>query len=112
MAQDVGLEPLPGFPGGPELVDCLEGVEGVVSAPLGFGLGVEDLADGDDGEGMGDDCSDGSCEAANESLFSVAEVVVGLDGLEGIVEDGVDGVPDGEVGEPAVEVGVEALIEY
>lgn len=58
---------------------------------------------------MGNDCSDGSGEGSDETLLAVAEVVIGLDGLDLVVDQAVDAVPDNQVGEAAIEVSIEAL---
>lgn len=70
---------------------------------------VEDLPDGDDAEGVGNDCSDDTCETCNPSFFTIAEVVVGFGWFELVIENSVDGVPYEEVAQSAPKMGVKAF---
>ena len=72
-------------------------------------MSVEDLPDGDDTEGVGNDCSDSTCETCNPCFFTRAEVVVGFDWFELVIEESIDGVPYEKVAQSSPEMGVKAF---
>lgn len=106
---DVDLQSLEGFTRTTQLPQCFKGGGGVPSAPLLVDLWVEDLPDGDDGEGMGDDSAGCTGDGCDDCLFSVAEVVVGLCRLDLVVDERVNGVTHEQVAESAPQMRLESL---
>lgn len=98
VSENIDFQSVPSFTRCFELVNGLKNAFRVVSSPLEFGLSIKDLSDRDDCEGVGDYCTDGTCKGSNERFFSVGKVVIWFYRFEVVVNDGVDGVSDCEVG--------------
>lgn len=84
---------------------------GVVPSPLGVDLRVEDLSNGDKGEGSGQEGGDTSGEASDKHFLSISKIVGNFDGFGLIIDDFIYGVPDGEIAQPADEIGFESAVK-
>jgi len=60
---------------------------------------------------VGDNCTDGTCKGSNQGFFSITEIIIGFNGLDQVIDSGVDSVSDCKVCQSTVEVGIKSSIE-
>lgn len=109
MSEYIGLQSLECLPRRPHLGKGCQRGGGVVPSPLLVYLSVEDLSDWNYAEGMWNDRSHDTCETCDPSLFTIAEVVVGLCWFELVIEDSIDGVSYEKITESSPKVGIETF---
>lgn len=112
VPHNVHVQSLPHLSRGSKLPDSLKRTIGVVSSPIRVDLNIELLADRHQSEGVRHDGTSNTSHCSNDSFFTIAEIVVGLVGLDCVVDGSVESVSDQQVAESRIKEGVEAGEEH